>query len=614
MLEAAETARLQSRVLDLLFPNLDCRDLVDKSRSELISQLSPESSTDKASSSGNPPRLRVVTPSPPLLSGNLEDDLDEPEEPESDVDESEEQRHWDEPAQNPATIGPSDDINAVSVAGDRHHRSYLGICSVNAALKTLFRFCPAAKANLVEQSTVWLGAPQEDGQQALPVPHPVVATTIDSWRDMRHIGFYFESIHGITPFLHEESFKATFASGDHHTPTWLGLCNMVLAMGSIASGNDNAHIHYYNKARSYLDLESLGSGNLETLQTLCVLGGYYLQYRNSPNMAYAVLGAAQRLALVLGLHREAGCREENLLCTVQAEIRRRTWWSLYCLDTWASMTLGRPTCGRWDWNTMDTSPPAALDAHDHFATSLQACVQFCHLSNHLQDRFAQRTRIGAQEARCFDDELQQFHRSLPKILTDTPNVSPRMAVAISFLRNRYQNVRLMLSRCILIYIAYENPRRLDISEAEGQMVDLCRSIAAEAIDSIAMHWAPNRTQTWNSTWYLFQACMVPLLSIAMASSTGPLPVSSETIMTWRSSLEKAQQVFKEMKPWMRPEDRIPDVVDALVHSVSQEQSGCTPAPSLSEGEPQFSAWSDQFSAEVDWSLFLNEDNLFQSFA
>ena len=44
---------------------------------------------------------------------------------------------------------------------------------------------------------------------------------------MRYIDFYFEHIHAITPFLHEASFRAAFASRDQQTPAWLGLINMV---------------------------------------------------------------------------------------------------------------------------------------------------------------------------------------------------------------------------------------------------------------------------------------------------------------------------------------------------------------------------------------------------
>lgn len=77
---------------------------------------------------------------------------------------------------------------------------------------------------------------------------------------------------------------------------------MLLCLGSVASGSDTIHLNYYNKVQPHLDFSSLGSGNMESLQALCLLAGYYLHYRNSPNMAFAVLGTAFRVAIALGLH------------------------------------------------------------------------------------------------------------------------------------------------------------------------------------------------------------------------------------------------------------------------------------------------------------------------
>ncbi|KAF7527996.1 hypothetical protein PCG10_001930 [Penicillium crustosum] len=608
--KATETLHRQAGVLRLLFPNCSLEELVKKDRSELILLLSHDSTEDGPSELYNDaPPVAIL----PIISSHLEDSHDSPED--SDRGESGEERCWDESAQNPATMAASDDINAISLASDRHRRSYLGICSVSAVLRALFRLCPAAKDRIVEQSKTWPEVQQEVNRPFALNPHLGLPMPSDSLREQRYIGFYFENIHAITPFLHEESFRATFATGDRQTPAWLGLYNMVLTIGSIASGSDTAHIYYYDRARSYLDLDSLGSGNLETLQALCLLGGYYLHYRNSPNMAYAILGAAQRLAIALGLHRESPTRIDHQdpdisqRHAVRVESRRRTWWSLYCLDTWASMTLGRPTCGRWDSSTMNTLLPTALYPDDHFAASLRASTQFCHISNRLQHRFAQSTRINISEAQSLDHELQEWYRTLSPILKETMNSPPRITVAREFLRNRYHNVRLMLSRCFLLYKAYGDPERHGAGQAEEQMADLCRAIAAEAIDAIALHWVPNRTQVWNSAWYLFQACMVPLLSIAMAASSNPGALGSESVISWHSSLNKALEIFAEMRPWMRASDRAPDIVTVLFQAISQGAEGTERTPSVIDGGSHLFGWADELLTDMDWGMLFNDENV-----
>lgn len=618
--KATETLRQQAGVLQTLFPSCSLEELVGKDRSQLLFLL------QEAPEEGERFSERYTETLPAGISSVTSDHLDDdahnsPEEYERG--ESGEERRWDESAQNPATIAANDDINAISLAGDRHRRSYLGICSVSAVLRALFRLYPAAKEHIVEQSKNWPEVQQEVSRPSALNPNLPLPVPSDSLRETRYVEFYFEHMHAITPFLHEESFRAAFAAGDRQSPAWLGLCNMVLTVGSIASGSDTAHIHYYNQARSYLDLDSLGSGNLETLQALCLLGGYYLHYRNSPNMAYAILGAAQRLAIALGLHRESPVRGDHHhqdsdaahRHAIRLETRRRTWWSLYCLDTWASMTLGRPTCGRWDSSTMNTSLPTPLYPDDHFAVSLKASTQFCHIGNRLQHRFAQSTRLNPSEAQSLDRELQEWYGSLPSVLKETTNAPPRITVAREFLRNRYHNIRLMLSRCFLLYKAYGDPKRHSITQTteEEQMADLSRAIAAEAIDAIALHWVPNRTQVWNAAWYLFQACMVPLLSIAMAASSSASAtgaVSSDDVLSWYSSLNKALEIFAEMKPWMRSSDRAPDIVAALFQAVSQGTEGTIRTPSVVDGGgSHLFGWADELLTDMDWGTLLGDENL-----
>ncbi|KAK1593901.1 uncharacterized protein LY79DRAFT_551241 [Colletotrichum navitas] len=230
---------------------------------------------------------------------------------------------------------------------------------------------------------------------------------------------------------------------------------MVCTLGSVASGSDSLHVHYYKQARAHLDIDSLGSGNMESLQALCLLGGYYLHYRNSPNMAYAGLGAAHRVAIALGLHRKP-------------VPRRRTWWSLFCLDTWASMTLGRPTCDRWDGSTMDTLLPSSLLPDDHVAASLRASCLFCHICDRIQHRFAQHARSPAQEALAFDRELREWHASLPEYMRDPANSPPRLTMARELMRNRYLSVLLILSRCFLPYLAQGHGLRRPASSSSSK--------------------------------------------------------------------------------------------------------------------------------------------------
>ncbi|KAF3798507.1 hypothetical protein GCG54_00013248 [Colletotrichum gloeosporioides] len=628
---ASEQLQAQSRILNELFPDIPVEDLVGKTRSQLLALIPRDSLYNL------PPTTQ--DPSPTDISAVDEDDDDNDPNDSTQISENGEpanDRRWDESAaahQPTATIRASDDINAISLATDQHRRSYLGVTSMSAVLRAIFRLCPAAKEHTAQRAKSWTESSSlPHYQQSLPPLSILNAASqgMNPLREQRCIEFYFEHIHPITPILNEDDFRTTYAAGNRHDDSWLALLNMVFTLGSVASGSDTLHVQYYKQARAHLGLDSLGSGNMESLQALCLLGGYYLHYRNSPNMAYAVLGAAHRVAIALGLHREPVRSHRHAAehtaehHSIRTETRRRTWWSLFCLDTWASMTLGRPTCGRWDSSTMDTLLPTPLTPDDHVAASLRASCHFCHICDRIQHRFAQPARLSAHEALSFDRELHDWHASLPEALKNPANSPPRLTVAREFMRNRYLNVRLILSRCFLLYLAHDHSLKRgstsatsdiasNISQEELSLVESCRTVASEAIDAITLYWTPNRVHVWNSAWYLFQACMVPLLSIAIethrataarkhqhqnaqrrtsgastsvpitsittpnhpppAVASSPDTVASVALQTWCASLTKALELFGEMRPWMRASDRAPDIVAALYEAVTAEVEG-----------------------------------------
>ncbi len=176
------------------------------------------------------------------------------------------------------------------------------------------------------------------------------------------IDAYFNRVQIFIPMLDEPSFRASFLSGTRSDSPWLALLNTVFSMGSIVANksDDHTHITYYTRAREHISIDSFGSGHLETLQALILMGGFYLHYINRPNMAIAITGAALRMACAMGLHRES-MPEAGGANAMIYEQRRRTWWSLFCLDTWASTTLGRPSMGRSGPGISIHPPEASCD-------------------------------------------------------------------------------------------------------------------------------------------------------------------------------------------------------------------------------------------------------------
>lgn len=626
--KTSEQLKLQSKVLETLFPGSNLKDLLEKSQSELLELLNINHVSPRNEMHQLPPHIPITPGPPPVLPQRREREEDgqfasgSPAQGSASVSENEEaaeERQWDESLDQPATVA-SDDINAIGLAADNHHaRSYLGVTSMSAVFRTIFQLCPAAKEHTNKCARSLAAVPS-------PV-HPTVPVTgrdpaLSVLREQRFIDFYFEHIHPLTPLLDEQDFRSQYASGTRRDGSWMGLLNMVFALGSIASGSEGLHEQYYREARSFTGLDSLGSGNLESLQALCLLGGYYLHYRNSPNMAYGILGTAQRVAIALGLHREprrvieTPDPGEMESCRRRVETRRRTWWSFFCLDTWACMTQGRPTCGRWESSTMDTYFPSCLYSDDQEATLLRANIEFCLIFERAQHRYAQFSRLSNQEILALDAELQTWYKGLPQETKQVDNAPQRFRFARELLKTRYYNARIILARSLILYMAHDLKRKpAELLPEQAHILDHCCSIAAEAIDSTARYWSPNRIHVWHSAWYLFQACTVPLLSIAINRNmeqrqqqqvSSP---SSDRVVSWQTSLAKALDTFAEMRPWMRTSDRSPDIVSALYEALTAAGEVDGQTPSATDGSLDLFGWCDDQLTELDWGVFLGDEGL-----
>lgn len=276
---------------------------------------------------------------------------------------------WDEERRDREPIPiESDDVNALSLSVDRQS-SYLGATSIRAAFLVMLKVAPILRSFLAPQASAPKQLPSNSRtppSRSNIAPKALAAIPWSS-EGQTLIDAYFNRVQILVPMLDEPTFRADYLTARRNDAPWLALLNMVFAMGSIVANksDDHSHINFYNRAKDNLGLDSFGSGHLETLQALALMGGFYLHYINRPNMANAILGAALRMACAMGLHRESIPDQKGSNALV-IEQRRRTWWTLFCLDTWASTTLGRPSMGRWGPG-ITIQPPQ--DGQDPVSTS-----------------------------------------------------------------------------------------------------------------------------------------------------------------------------------------------------------------------------------------------------
>ena len=128
--------------------------------------------------------------------------------------------------------------------------------------------------------------------------------------------------------------------------TWLGLLNVVLAMGNNIDPNSKmnatareskSHV-FYERAANLCMKSSTRGASLDIVQYL-LLASQYLQGTQKSSQTWTLHGLAVKGAFALGLHSNYASQRFSPL---ENEIRKRTWLGCVLLDRVLSMTFGRP--------------------------------------------------------------------------------------------------------------------------------------------------------------------------------------------------------------------------------------------------------------------------------
>ncbi|EMC91097.1 hypothetical protein BAUCODRAFT_127015 [Baudoinia panamericana UAMH 10762] len=633
-----------SAVCSRLFPNQDPSKLRDLPRNELINlavTLSrPKSAqTPPANDIILPPSVPSVDSSRPSESADSLNSLEQAPERNPVVDEAIRQKR--------TVHGISDDVNCLSLSFT-FQSSYVGISSISAVLKVIFMIAPGARTHVAQNAAdtaLPSRVPSPSVEQQLPIdatamPPPDIAHN--------HIESYFNRVHVLMPMIDEDDFRHTYLYLDRKDGPWLALFNTVLALGSLASGTcaDEEHLVYFRRASKHLDYEAFGSANIYVLQALGLLAGYYLHWLNRPNEANALMGATLRMATAVGLHREYSNPSRNVEGQIPVGIRRSTWWSLVCLDTWAAMTTGRPSLGRTGLGvTVDVPKIPEHSNNAQYLASLKLLplvhnVPFCKLATRIQDRLAAQTLLNPTEIAAFDAELVRWHDELPPILRISgleqdavaaftspryedfvANTSPASAPTEKRHDKRaihghnlpacpeilktprlithwwFMTLRILMYRPYLLATSLRRSPRRAKSADETTAIERCRIIAEESIRSINLHCPNELLAGWNAVWLMYQAVMIPLVSLfAMhpdrTKSTNSAEASAQTaaqsgndnaddVLAWRIQVETAIVFFQRMTPYSMAAKRSTIIVERL-YAASKHSTIFTAPPNSTQ--------------------------------
>lgn len=421
----------------------------------------------------------------------------------------------------------------------------------------------------------------------IPPKNPKMAIVPDRSLLELYIGSYFDTYHVLYPIVNRPLFLAQFNEIIEAPPHFQSLIYIVAAIGSFMSAENHARcddLELFQISKSFLSIDDFETGNLTLVQILALMLNY-LQKRDKPNSGYNYLGLAVRMAMGMGLHKNAAHAELTLFTR---ELRKRIWWCLYIFDVGQTITYGRPLgspCAGIDaellLNVADsnlTSNSLAWPKEESTPTvymSVLLQLQFHILTNSIYERLISDPFPAAEELLDWDTQyIQKWKRKVPDFYNETAQVTSQYMLAHSVLHWRYRNFRILMYRTFALKARKtQTDSQTDpptdfqadsqTNQSEEKAKSICLSECRATIQSISEFWEKkklhNRMDTWYSLYFLIPAVVMPLICLRNSPNLAELG-------NWVSDILALEQLVEKLKVICPAATRISD----LIFSVGRE--------------------------------------------
>ncbi len=181
---------------------------------------------------------------------------------------------------------------------------------------------------------------------------------------------------------------------------------------------------------------------------------------------------AARSAYSLGLH-----REETMVIFPPAEqhLRRKVWRSLFVMDRFLAISLGRPPAIREEDCSGDALDPPPASPHPtpsdmkFYYSGLEAGVRGCHiLSVIIRDVYSKR-KVSTKTAQAIADRCKVWPKTLPAALhwRQASPSNPRQAILILHVNMLYCHAIILFTRPFFLYLLSSELQRRYLGSHEN---------------------------------------------------------------------------------------------------------------------------------------------------
>ncbi|KAK5122640.1 hypothetical protein LTR85_003903 [Meristemomyces frigidus] len=329
----------------------------------------------------------------------------------------------------------------------------------------------------------------------------------------RLLSHYHGSVHVYAPLLHWPTFlqeyDAVYRAGtfQHSRHIWVALFFAVLACGTLMDPQPNGSAQE-GEGAGYLDmcLRSINTWSDELVmdhaRSALLISIYFMEV-NLRSAGWVWLGAAVRISQDIGLHTDRGPYPP-----VEAEMRKRVWWSVYNWDRIVSLEIGRPL--QIDDDDCDVGEPTPVDddcirptgivmpqPNQPAPNGLVAVIVVVRITAQMKKTLKSRT-IAAATLATYDEHFRSIMASYPEPfpIHSQSYLDPRLLTAACGL----QTTRFFLYRHNLSSACRRNDRRdaLDrcVSVAKDTAHYVQRSMQHSSGSSGSGYYSPTHMASW----------------------------------------------------------------------------------------------------------------------
>ena len=391
------------------------------------------------------------------------------------------------------------------------------------------------------------GSPKRSGFQN-PASDSAVASKTDAIgtllpaRDVADalVEAYFDRVHPNYMIFHRGAFQLRYESIwiDHKTPIDefepALICSifMMFVFGAQALEHQDEE-KSVQLQRRYLDLvqsrtyELLHTTSLLNVQALLLL---QLHQHNASerNTSWMLLGGASRMALSLGMHREGAAGGFD---SIERELRRRVWWTLYMFEQNLCTILGRPTAIDDSEVTITLPHESILDGGDCVPPNyIDYAVRLTKLSSEIKRKIYATPNSNLKQCEAPDtsiadnllQKLESWHRSLPPYLRlECLSLVPKQRRAVLLLHIQYRHAQSLVTRPYILrkakaLISHQSEKKEKVPDLDPKALDLSHACgtSAQNVAILLQQLAAGgifEGVAWLDAYYLFH-CII-LLSL-----------------------------------------------------------------------------------------------------